>query len=178
MKHPSLDLLATQLATHLDCTQDPVCRQIVRELAATGKPLAPGDLASCLQISLESLAAHLAHVSDTEFDHEGKIVGWGLTLVPTSHQFRVKGQALFTWCAFDTVLFPSLVPARAQVRSTCQTTGQQITFRATAEGITDLAPVTSVLSLTLPSARCECVRGTFCAQSHFFQTKDAAEPWM
>jgi alkylmercury lyase len=168
MNQPALSLLARKLAAHLDCTRDVACQKIFRLLAETGQPLAPMDVASCLQISPESLAAHLAHAPDMEFDGEGKIVGWGITLVPTQHQFWVKGHALFTWCAFDTVLFPSLLQAKAQVRSLCKTTGQPIIFRATPEGITDLVPATSVLSLTLPSARCECVRGTFCAQSHFF----------
>ena len=178
MNRLSLELLAPKLAVHLDCTRDVVCQKIFRELAETGQPLVLNDVASCLQISPESLAAHLTHAPDTEFDNEGKIIGWGITLVPTQHQFWVKGHALFTWCAFDTVLFPSLLQTAAQVRSTCQMTGQPITFTATPEGITDLAPATSVVSLTLPSARCECIRETFCAQSHFFQTKDAAQPWI
>jgi alkylmercury lyase len=178
MDQCSLDLLATQLAAHLDCTQDVVCQQIIQGLAETGQSLAPLSLASRLQVSLESLATSLAHVPDTEFDNEGNIVGWGMTLVPTQHQFWVKGRSLFTWCAFDAVLFPSLLQTRAHVQSICQTTRQPITFLATPEDIADLTPATSVLSLILPSARCACVRGTFCEQSHFFQTKEAASPWI
>ncbi len=177
MNQSSFDLLAVQLATHLDCTRDVACQQILRVLAETGQPLAPMDIASRLQISLESLATHLAHVPDTEFDNEGNIVGWGITLVPTMHQFRLKEHSLFTWCAFDTILFPPLLQLEAYVRSLCKTTGQPITFIATPEGVRDLTPATSILSLPLPSARCECIRGTFCAQSHFFQTMEAAFSW-
>lgn len=178
MNQPSLDLLATHLAAQLDCTQDVACQQILRGLAETGQPLAPMDVASRLQIRLESLATYLAHAPDMEFDNEGNIVGWGITLVPTQHQFWVKGHSLFTWCAFDTVLFPALLQTQARIQSMCEITGQPITFLATPEGITCCTPATSVLSLILPSARCECVRGTFCAQSHFFQTKEAALPWI
>jgi alkylmercury lyase len=178
MNQPSLDLLANQLAAHLDCTQDVACQQILQGLAETGQPLAPNAVASHLQISLESLMAHLSHIPDTEFDIQGNIVGWGITLLPTPHQFRVKGHSLFTWCAFDTVLFPSLLQSKAQVQSMCQTTGQPITFLATPEGITNLTPATSVVSLMVPSSRCECVRGNFCGRSHFFQTKEAALPWI
>lgn len=178
MNQSTLDLLATQLAAHLDCTQDVACQQILWELAKTGQPLAPMDVASRLQISQESLVAHLARVPDTEFDNEGNIVGWGITLVPTHHQFWVKGHSLFTWCAFDTVLFPSLLQTEARIQSVCKTTGQPITFLATPQGITDLTPATSILSLILPSARYECIRRTFCGQSHFFQTKEAASPWI
>jgi alkylmercury lyase len=178
MDQSSLDLLAAQLATHLDCTQDVACQQILRVLAETGQPLAPVHVANRLHLSLESLAAHLSHIPDADFDREGNIVGWGITLVPTCHQFWVKGNSLFTWCAFDTVLFPSLLRETASVQSVCETTGHPITFMAFPDQITDLTPATSVLSLILPDARCHCVRGTFCAQSFFFQTQEAAVPWM
>jgi alkylmercury lyase len=65
------------------------------------------------------------------------------------------------------------------VQSRCSATDQPITFVATrSAGITDLLPVTSVLSLILPAERCDCVRGTFCEQSLFFQSEEAASSWM
>ena len=178
MQRPSLDTLATRLAAHLDCTQDVACRQIMRAMAETGQPLAPVHLARRLQISQENLVAHLARVPDTEFDVLGNIVGWGITLLPTQHQFLLPERPLFTWCAFDTVLFPPLLQVEAHVQSVCSATGHPITFVATPEGIRDLLPTTSVLSLILPAKRCDCVRGTFCEQSLFFQTEEAASPWM
>lgn len=174
----SLELLAMQLAAHLDCTQDVACQQILQMLAETGQPLAPMDVASRLHISLERLATHLNHIPDTEFDHEGKLVGWGITLVPTPHQFWVEGRALFTWCAFDTVLFPPLLALEAQIQSACAASGQPISFRVGPERIEELTPTTSVLSLILPAERCDCVRGTFCQQSLFFSSKQVAASWM
>ncbi len=178
MNQSSLDTLATHLATHLDCTQDVACRQIMRAMAETGQPLTPVHLARRLQMSQENLTVHLARVPDTEFDAQGNIVGWGITLLPTRHQFLLKERPLFTWCAFDTVLFPPLLQVEAHVQSECSASGQPITFVATPEGIADLLPATSVLSLILPDARCDCVRGTFCQQSLFFQTEEVASPWM
>lgn len=178
MNQSPLDTLATRLAAHLDCTQDVVCRRIMRAMAETGQPLAPVHLARHLQMSQENLTAHLAGVPDTEFDTQGNIVGWGITLLPTQHQFRLKVRPLFTWCAFDTVLFPPLLQVEAHVQSVCEASGQPITFVATPEGIADLLPATSVLSLILPTERCDCVRGTFCQQSLFFQTEEAASPWV
>jgi alkylmercury lyase len=89
-----------------------------------------------------------------------------------------KELPLFTWCAFDTVLFPPLLQVEANVQSICEATDQPITFAATPEGIADLLPATSVLSLILPTERCDCVRGTFCEQSLFFQSEEAASSWM
>jgi len=178
MNQSSLDTLATRLAAQLDSTQDVACRQIMQAMAETGQPLAPVHLARRLQMSQENLAAHLARVLDTEFDTQGNIVGWGITLLPTQHRFLLKGHPLFTWCAFDTVLFPPLLQVEAQVQSVCEASGQPITFVATPEGIADLLPATSVLSLILPAQRCDCVRGTFCKQSLFFQSEEAASSWL
>jgi alkylmercury lyase len=178
MKPSALDLLATQLVAHLDCTQDVACQQILRGLAETGQPLAPTQLARRLHMSHKHVMTHLARVADTEFDEEGQIVGWGITLKPTQHQFWVQGHALFTWCAFDTVLFPPLLGLCAQVKSICATSGQLIQFRAKPEGIEELTPMTAVLSLILPAARCDCVRESFCQQSLFFQSEQAASTFL
>ncbi len=95
MKPSAFDLLATRLVAHLDCTQDVACQQILRELAETGQPLAPTQLARHLHMNHEHMMAHLARVADTEFGEEGQVVGWGITLEPTQHQFQVQGHALF-----------------------------------------------------------------------------------
>lgn len=178
MNQSSLDRMAARLAAHLDCTQDVTCWQIMRTMVKMGQPLAPIHLAKRLQMSQESLMAYLARVPDTEFDEQGNIMGWGITLIPTQHQFRLKERSLFTWCAFDTILFPSLLQVEAHIQSECSASGQPITFRTISDQIMDLTPSTCVLSLILPDARYDCVRGTFCEQSLFFQTKEAALPWM
>lgn len=178
MNQSALDLLAIRLAAHLACTQDVACQQILQTLAETGRPLTPMDLASRLQISREQLATHLNHLPDTEFDHEGNILGWGITLVPTPHQFRVEGRSLFTWCAFDTVLFPPLLALEAQIQSVCAVSGQPIRFHAGPEGIQELTPTASVLSLILPAEKGKSVREIFCQKSLFFASKQVAAPWV
>jgi alkylmercury lyase len=150
----------------------------MQAMAESGQPLAPASLAARLQMSHQDLQGHLARVPDTEFDAQGNIVGWGITLVPTQHQFRLKERPLFTWCAFDTVLFPPLLQVEAYIQSECAASGEPITFRAKPSGIEELIPTTSVLSLILPTTRCDCVRGTFCQQSLFFQSEEAASLWM
>lgn len=178
MNTHALETIAHHLAAQLDCTQDIVCRQILQTMAEIGQPMEPTHLAKRLQMSQEDLATHLARVPDTEFDEQGNIVGWGITLLPTPHQFLLPERMLFTWCAFDTVLFPPMLQVKAQVQSVCSETGQPITFVATPDGIEDLTPHTSVLTLVLPEQRCDCVRGTFCLQSLFFQSEQAASTFL
>ena len=174
----SLETIARHLTAQLDCMQEPVCRQMLQILADTGRPLAPAHLATRLQMSQEECRARLACVPDTEFDGQGNIVGWGITLVLTDHQVQMQGKRLYTWCAFDTVLFPALLQMEAQVHSVCAETRTPIRFVATSQGIRELSPATSVLSLILPAGRCDCIRGTFCAQSLFFRSAEAASPWV
>src|SRR5690348_11370345 len=127
MNQSSLDPLATLLAAHLDCTQDVSWRHIMQALVETGQPVSLMHLDTRLQMSQEKLTAYLARIPGAELDEQGHIVGWGITLLPTQHLFRLKECPLFTWCAFDTVLFPPLLQVEASVQSRCSATNQPIT---------------------------------------------------
>jgi alkylmercury lyase len=178
MQHPPLETIAKRLSMLLYCEQEDLCRPIIQHVAR-GKPVTKADLQVSLHLSQDELEQRLAHLPDTEFDQQGNILGWGVTLLATSHQFQLEGKALYTWCAFDTVLFPPSLQAEAQVQSTCPITGHPITFVATPAGIVKhLTPASSVMSLIVPEQRSDCVRGTFCQQSLLFQSEQAASPWL
>lgn len=178
MQHPPLETIAKRLSVLLYCEQEDLCRPLIQHVAR-GKPVTKADLQVSLHLSQDELERRLAHLPDTEFDQQGNILGWGLTLLPTSHQFHLDGKSLYTWCAFDTVLFPPSLRRSAQVQSSCAQTGHPITFVATSEGVVkDLTPAGSVMSLILPAERSECVRETFCYQSLFFQSEQAASPFL
>jgi alkylmercury lyase len=108
-----------------------------------------------------------------------KLTPMGVSLVPTRHRFQLDGKVLFTWCAFDTLLFPPTLGQTAQVSSTCPSTEQPITFVATPEGVVkDLTPAHSVLSLIIPANHQDCVRATFCEHSLFFASEQAASRYL
>ena len=178
MRHSSLETLASRLAEQLRCTQEELCCQMIHRLAR-GTPVAPTTLQSALQIDQHELEQRLTGLPETEVDQEGNILGLGVILVPTAHLFQLNGSMLYTWCAFDTVLFPPSLHIQAHVHSTCPVTGQAITFVATPEGeIRDLTPLSSVLSLFIPESRLDCVRATFCDQSLFFESEQAASAFL
>ena len=178
MQHSSLETIAERLSEQLQCEQEDLCLPILHQVTR-GKPIEKAALAVSLQVSQEEVEQRLLHLPDTEFDQQGNILGWGVTLVPTRHRFQIHGQSLYTWCAFDTVLFPPSLGASAQVQSTCPITCHPITFVATPSGtIKDLTPASSVMSLIIPAKRSECVRATFCEQSLFFESEQAAIPWL
>lgn len=178
MQHPPLETIAERLSEQLECEQEDLCLPILHQVTR-GKPIGKAALAASLQLSQKDLEQRLLHLPDTEFDPQGNVIGWGVTLVPTRHRFEIGGKSLYTWCAFDTVLFPPSLHAEAQVQSTCTVTGHPIAFVATPEGtIKNLAPASSVMSLIIPAERSECVRATFCEQSLFFESEQAASTWL
>lgn len=52
---------------------------------------------------------------DTECDSHGRILGRG-DLVPTPHRFELAGQTLYTWCALDTLIFPTILRPTGPIR--------------------------------------------------------------
>ena len=178
MHHLSLNALAQRLSEQLQCEQEDLCLSILQQVSR-GRPLSKTALATSLAISQSELEQRLAHLPDTEFDRKGDIIGWGVTLMPTRHRFQINGKVLFTWCAFDTVLFPPTLGRTAQVSSTCPVTAHPITFVATPSGVVgDLSPASGVMSLIIPASRQECVRATFCEHSLFFQSEQAASSYL
>ncbi len=178
MQRLSLETIVERLSEHLHCEQEDLCRPIVYQVTRS-KPVASAALQASLQVSQNELEQRLAQFPDIEFDRAGNIVGLGVTLVPTSHRFQIGDKPLYTWCAFDTVLFPPSLHVEAQVQSTCPVTGQSITFVATPEGTAlDLLPAGSVMSLIVPAERGDCTRATFCQQSLFFQSEQAASTFL
>lgn len=178
MDRSSLETLARAFADRLPGTHERLFLPLI-QLLAQGHPVSPEQLATAVQMRREEVLESLAHLPDTEFDENGNIVGWGLTLIPTPHQFQVNGQAMFTWCALDALTFPTLLQLPAQVESPCRVTGRKVTLSVTRRGIENLEPASAVVSLMIPTSEQsdECIRGRFCHQMHFFSSRQAAETW-
>lgn len=148
MQDSSLDAIVTRLLEPFAHSQEPLNHALLAHLAR-GKPLEKPALAVARP---EELERRLGRLSDLEMDAQGRIVGWGITLVPTRHQFQIQGQDLFAWCAFDTVLYPPQLRAEARIQSICPVTGRAMSFVVTPDGhIKDLSQETCVLSLLIPT---------------------------
>jgi alkylmercury lyase len=178
MHHTELELLARQLAEGLRGDHDALGREVVR-LLSCGHPVTPERLASVLQMTAEQVAGVLAGLADLEVDQGGNILGWGLTLIPTPHRFRMNGQTFYTWCALDALTYPALLQVVASVESSCPVSGAPVTLSITPAGVHDLTPPGSVVSLVIPGqgSACDSDRKSFCNQSLFFRSRRDALRW-
>jgi alkylmercury lyase len=182
----TLEGLARALALSLPGT-DRVSVSVLGVLA-TGYPLSRHDLAARLaqgrrrdsEVDSEAfLNAAMERLPNVELDENGRIVGCGLTLAPTDHQIIFSGPPLFTYCAFDTVLFPALLGRSAEVRSRCHATGVPIRCSIGMEGVEALMPAAAVITLVAPdqAGAHGKVGGSFCRHAHFFASPATAARW-
>jgi alkylmercury lyase len=146
-------------------------------LLSPGKPVSIAELAAAAEHPTDRVQRAVAGWNDTEFDQEGRIVGWGLTLRPTPHRFNIDGKQLYTWCALDTLFFPAVIGRPARVESPCAATGVPIRLTVDpTEGVSALDPSTAVVSLVMPE-QTSSVRTAFCNPGRYFATPDAARDW-
>lgn len=147
-------------------------------LLAEGSPVSLEQLASSSHHSLDDIQAELPSL-DVRLDQEGHILASGLSLVPTRHQFQVGEQALFTWCALDTLAFPAVLGRAARVISSCPVTGQEIRLTVTPEAISDLSEAGAVVSVRLPGEDTNLchVQQDICNDGFFFVSREVASAW-
>lgn len=167
----------TQRLTATEAGAVPWLWQPLLALLAQGNPISVEDLSAATGRSVSEVRQGLAAMPDTEYDPDGRILGHGLTLVPTAHRFEVAGQAMYTWCALDTLIFPTILGLAARVQSPCHTTGEPVSMNVDEAGVASLEPETAVVSLVDPEDLTS-VRSAFCNQVHFFASPEAAQPWL
>lgn len=173
----ALTALAARIAAHL-CGPHEALRVTLLQLLAEGQPVSLGLLADHVGWPVENVAAVIHSCSDTERDQAGNIVGWGLSLLPTAHQFRLGERTLFTWCALDTLMYPAMLGQAAHIHSICPVTGKAVRLLAQPTGVTNLQPAGAVVSVALPDeASSTCARDAFCAHSYYFTSHDVAQGW-
>lgn len=151
---------------------------LLRELAR-GHPVTVDDLAHATGRGAGEVRDGLAGLSDTEYDEHGAVVGHGITLRETPHQFTVEDQPLYTWCALDALIFPTVLGRPAQVVSPTPGSGELVALSVDPDsGVSTLEPATAVVSVLVPVGGSSSVRAAFCDQVHFFATAAAAQDWL
>jgi alkylmercury lyase len=178
MEEANLTNLAANVAARLYGYHEQVCVALIRELAA-GQPVVPAHLAARLALDEPAIAEVLQHMSDINYDASGHIVGFGVSLTPTAHQFTINRQSLYTWCALDTFMYTALLDQPTQVLSHCPITGCPIALAMTPAHISELTPASAVISLVIPDGSItNCRRSAFCNHGHFFASAAVGAHWL
>ena len=119
---------------------------LLRELAL-GQPVTVERLAKSLNWTTDEAELVLEKLpcGTIEYDGQGRLIGYGITLRETPHAFVVNDQTLYTWCALDALMFPIVIDEHAQVQSPCPHTNKPVTLTVTPQG------AVSYTHLTLPT---------------------------
>ena len=150
---------------------------VIARLLLRGRPLTAAEIAAAADQPEAIVREALDALEAVERDGEGRVLGLGLTLVPTPHRFRVQGHDLYTWCALDTLIYPSLLGVEAEVVSPCQASGTPVRLTATAAGVSGVVPPGAVVSV-VPIEHAPNIRTAFCDHVHFFRSAADTGAWL
>jgi len=140
-----------------------------------GNPLNMEKVANILATSV-SEAKQIADQFG-ELNKQGEVVGFaGLSLVPTNHRFEVNGNSFYTWCAADSLLFPSALGITARIYSDDPVSNQKIELTVSPDKIEKVVPVSAVVSIVETADSCN-IRSTLCDRVHFFASESTASEW-
>jgi alkylmercury lyase len=146
-------------------------------LLSTGEPVSVERLAGVMGSTPAEVTRALHTLPSIEYDTAGKIVGAGLNLRPTPHQYSINGRTLYAWCALDTLIFPALLGQSATIVSLTPETGTPVCLTVTPHQVQTVEPPEAVVSIVKPSNNPD-VRQVFCVHVHFFSAADVAEAWL
>jgi alkylmercury lyase len=149
----------------------------IQRLLMEGHAVPPEAIAARLDIPQDEVATLLRQLG-AELDVRGHLVGWGLSVVPTRHSYRVNGRQLYTWCAADAITFPIFHRLSAEIESPDPISGEMVRLIGTPEGARDIDPETAVVSWVPGTTDIQTVRATFCNFTNFFTSVHTASRYV
>lgn len=142
-------------------------------LLAGGEPVTVERLAATGGWPVEAVRAELDRQPGTDWDEQGRIVGFGVSLRPTPHAYRFDGGIVFGWCATAVLELPIILGRAGVGASTCPTSGRQIRVELTPDWVTHIDPPEAVVSKVSPTEAVTNVRAEICNLGSFFSSPEA-----
>jgi len=181
---PSIDDLAATLrnSTGPHFTLDPAGQAsalaLLRMLAG-GEPVSPADLAATTGQAAEQATSFIDGLPGVYRDDQGSVVGfWGLTVAELPpHPYRVGGQDLFTWCAWDPLILTPWLGGEAQVSSVDPRTGEAVGLDIANGEIAQASHPDLTLSFKIVDEWEGDVIARFCHDVHLFTGHESARAW-
>jgi len=154
--------------------------QIYKQLAK-GQPVSIDTITTLVNLPKEEVKSILDSWPGVYYDDNQEIHGyWGLAIPKMNHSFKVDGQQLYTWCAWDALFIPQIINKTADVESTCPVTNTKINLTVSPKGIVEHSPEDIVISMINPDAGkiTEDVIKNFCHFIYFFSSEKAGKEWV
>lgn len=153
-----------------------VVPHLVRTIAR-GAPVSIQELADTASLPVGDVERVLRSQPGTDWDEDGRLVGFGLTLRPTAHRYTVAGRGLYTFCATDALLFTHILGEPALAESTCPATSVPIRLELTPGAVVSMDPAGAVVSQLFDRSLLADLRHHVCDHGHFFASAGAAAGW-
>lgn len=153
-------------------------------LLAEGKPVTAAALAEATGMAVDDAASYIGSAQRFGIEVEdGALVGAALTLRPTRHRFKVRGNDLYTWCGFDALFLPIILEERAEVASTCPVTGTEVRLTVEPDGtVSEASPSTTVVAVVGDDVTSTCTSAgpdsAICTQMPFLASREAGAHWL
>src|SRR5882757_2612395 len=146
-------------------------------LLAGGEPVTVEQIAAAGGWTVEQVQVALARHPRVDYDPDGRIAGFGLTLHPTPHSFTFDAQTVYGFCASDALEFPVLLNRPGVAESTCPATGRRIRVEVTPTEVLTVDPPDAVVSTVRPTHAVTDIRA-YCDLGNFFSSPEAASDWL
>ncbi len=146
-------------------------------LIARGEPVEMSEIAEVAHGPAAEVERTLRAQPGTDWDDDGRLVGFGLTQRPTEHRYIAGGRTLYTWCATDTLLFTLVLGVPAVVESTCPATGQPIRVELDSNAVISIEPHDAVISQRHQGVEVANLRSEVCDEGRFYASRAATQRW-
>ncbi|MFB6099368.1 MAG: organomercurial lyase [Salinibacter sp.] len=163
-------------------TATSLSREILRQVGMAllqhlleGQPVPLETLEEATGQDREEIARLLDRM-EAERGENGEVVGLGLSLRPTPHQYKTGGKIFYGWCAADTLLFPPILQHTARVTSRDPISGAAIDLRVSPDAVERVDPSSAAITWVEDGTPVS-LRESFCFPSRFFASAATAQQW-
>lgn len=155
---------------------------VTYRLLARGEPLSPAQIAEVSGISQAKAEERLRSWPLVLWDAQDRVAGFfGLHVghIQPAHSIEVDDTTVFGWCAWDTLFITEILQRETHVESIDPYNGRAIRLTVTPDGVIDLDPPETVVSLLAPDSDLapDAIQ-RFCHRIHFFSSPGSARDWI
>ncbi|MDP8928337.1 MAG: organomercurial lyase [Actinomycetota bacterium] len=151
----------------------------VWRILADGRPASPAEIASASGRPISEVSNIIAGTAQAEVDRDGRVLGAGLTLIPTPHRVLLPGVAhqLYVWCVPDAFAVSALLHQPLRVISPCHATGRPVNVDLEPDQVRAVDPAAAVVAF-VTDLDVSDTRGSVCVHQNLFVDAEAAAPWL